>query len=357
MPYSRPTIQQIISRVKADVQGALESTAAFWRNSFERAATNAMAGVSHHLHGNIAWLANQIDPAKADPDIVEAVHGSPIGVFRKQAEAAQFVLSVTGATSGTNIPAGTSYQRSDNTLYTVDTLATVSGGGTATLNVTASSADAASNADVGTIFALVNPIAGVPTNATVTAITTVGSDLETPEAYLARVIQRNRTPPRGGAKGDYAMWALEVPGVTRSWEYPRKYGAGRVSLFSVNDEASDPRLLTAKLTEIANYLDSPGRQPTTVTVDNGTPALYLISFDCKLSPNTLAVQEAAQTELDALFLRVGSPGGMTVLLSQINEAISIAPGENDHQIIDLTGDITIPFGDIPFRGIIGWLDP
>jgi uncharacterized phage protein gp47/JayE len=355
MPFSRPTLQQIAARVKLDLQGALSGTAAFFRHSFERASGNALAGVSHGLHAHLDWLARQINPLTADDDIVETVHGAPWGVNKKEAVATRLTIVSTGSsTNGTIVPAGTVYTRSDAVAYTVDAPGGTVAGGIVSLNITAQIPAAAGNAGNGTILTIGSPIAGLTSTATVTSTLESGSDREDPTVYLGRVVLRRQTPPKGGAEGDYLRWALEVAGVTRGWELPRLEGPGTVTLYLVNDEGIPITLDGSKLTEVATYLDQAGRQPTTVDAFVRTPTLYTIPMSIAISPNTSAVREAVELEIDDFFNRDGTPEGQTITLSQLNEAISIAPGEETHQLTFPTGDLAIPVGSLPVRGVISW---
>jgi uncharacterized phage protein gp47/JayE len=64
------------------------------------------------------------------------------------------------------------------------------------------------------------------------------------------------------------------------------------------------------------------------------------------------VQAAVTAELEALIDRVANPGGAELLLSAINEAISIASGENDHATVSPVADVTVPFGSMATLGTI-----
>lgn len=352
MPFARPTLQQIAARVKLDVQGALAGTAAFFRLSFERAITYAMAGVSHGMHAHLAWIARQLDPNSADDDMVETVHGAPYGVNKVAAVATQLTLSATG-TNGTIVPQDHIYLRADGARYKVDAQQTVSGG-TVTFNVTAEIPGAAANTDVLTVFEVGSPIAGLASSATVQAVVVVGSDKETPEAYLNRVNARKQTPPKGGAEGDYEGWTREVGGVTRVWEMPKLEGPSTVTIYAVNDDANPITLLNAKLTEIADYIDSPGRQPTTATVYVRTPTLQQIPMTIAIYPNTPEVRTAVEAGLDDFYRREGHPKGMLLSISQLNEAISIAPGEQVHELASPVSDQALAVGTLPTRGPISW---
>jgi uncharacterized phage protein gp47/JayE len=351
LPFSRPTLPQIAARVKTDISTALDSTAAFFRRSFERGVQMAMAGVSHHLHGHMAWIALQLDPTSADDDMVEKLHGNPWGITKIAAVEAVHTITATG-TNGTIVPdTTTAYIRSDGTRFVVTTGGTVSGG-TVTLTITADEAGAAGNTDVDEVLTIESPIAGLSTTATVASTTTTGADQETPEAYLDRVLQRRRTPPRGGAVGDYEAWLLEVAGITRAWEYPRQEGPGTITCYIVNDEDDPITVSVATIAAAQAHLNTATRQPTTVDCFIYTPTLQPINYTINITPNNAAVQTAITEQLQIMTDRVAHPGGMSVLLSEINEAISVAPGETNHVTVSPAADVVVPFGSMATLGTI-----
>jgi uncharacterized phage protein gp47/JayE len=358
LPFTRPTFAQISARVKTDIQGALEGAAAFFRRSFERAAKEALTGVSHHLHGHIDWVMRQLDPRTADEENLEKIHGEPFGVFRHAAVQAQLTYLATGV-DGTVIPAATVFVRADGVRYTSDADATVGDvdTGEIELAITAEEAGADGNCDDGETLSIDAPIAGLDNDGAVVETTTEGSDLETAEDYFERVLARRQDPIAGGSSGDFEQWVLEVAGVTRAWEVARTPGPGAVTVFTVNDTYDDDGLLVStaalsapKTTEVAEYLDQPGRQPVTMDVYLPAPTLHELDPEINLSPNTSAVRAAVTTALNEYLLREATPEGMTVLWSQLNEAISLAAGEVDHELVSPAANVTIAYASLPVLG-------
>lgn len=85
------------------------------------------------------------------------------------------------------------------------------------------------NLPLNSVLAWASPPAGA--DATVTLSTSGlsgGLDVETDAALLARIFDRLRRPPKGGASVDYRTWAEEVSGVDRAYVYPLRAGLGTV---------------------------------------------------------------------------------------------------------------------------------
>lgn len=352
MPWTSPTYAQVYARAKADVQGALGATAAFFKVSFERGITAALAAASFLQHGHLDWMARQQDPTKCDLESLIRLHCGPIGMTQKQAVKTVLRLSGTGV-DGTNVTAGWIFNRADGQRYLVTTAGTVSGG-VVSFQVTAETAGQLQNCEDGTPLLQGSPIAGLNDTCVVAETIVDGSDLETIEDLLQRFLIKKRTPIRGGAPGDYVFWTLEVPGVTRAWEYPKKEGAGTTTVYAVNDKGSPISLTPTKITEIKVWLDQAGKQPTQSTANVYTATLQAQTFDIHIVPDTPEVRTAVLAEIDEVLSRTSHPGGHTISNTDIDTAISLAPGLSTHDLIFPTGDVTTPFGSMPVRGSVTW---
>ena len=354
MPWTnRPTLAQLRARIKTDLQGELENSAAFYGKSFERGVANALAGASHHQHDHLDWLAEQMDPRKCSVDLLESLHGAPWGIYPVAAGEATLVATSTG-TNGVDVPQGTVYTREDGTRYAVDALETVAGG-VVTLSLTAEIAGSSANVDDGAKLTISSPIPGLSAEATVSSTSILGYDEEDIDTtYRERLIVERQTRARGGAKNDFLRWVAEVAGTTRRWEFPKLLGAGTMVVYAVNDDDNPITLTTEKLDEIAAHLDQAGKQPAIATVYVRTPFLQEVNPEIHISPNTQAVRDAVEAELKSMLARDAHPGGYTLALSKIREAISIAPGEEKHVLVSPTADIVHPVGFLPIVGTITW---
>lgn len=351
MPFSRPTLTQIIDRVKQDLEAKLTGSSPVLRRSVLAVMARVIAGASHILHGHLDWLYKQLFPTLADEDNL-LQWGSIWAVERKPASFAERDVLFTGII-GSIIPAGAELQRSDGVIYTVDVGGTFVAG-TLTLLCIASEAGENGNVDTGVILQIVEPISGVQNEATVQATNSVdGADQEDIEAYRARLLSRIANPPQGGAAADYIAWALEVAGVTRAWVYPLNTGPGTVGLAFVRDNDTPSIIPDAgEVTQVQDYIDE--RRPVTVEFTAFAPATQDVNFNIDLLANdTPEIRDAIIAELNDLFLREASPGG-TLLISHIREAISIAAGETDHILNAPVANIVAPAGTLLVVGTFTW---
>lgn len=354
MPFTRPTLVKLIERSQGDIETRLPGADARIRNSTEAVLARATSGGVHGLHGHLVWNSRQIMPDTAEAENMVR-HADIYGIQKNAAvKATGSSITITGVDT-TVCPLGTLWQTVDEVVYVQDAEVTISGG-SATIALTAQTAGADGNQSVGTTVSLVSPVTGIATDATVGGSgLTGGLDETTDEALLVRLLSRIRTPPKGGGPGDYVNWALEVSGCTRAWQYPNVDGLGTVAVRFVQDD--DPVSILPSAEEIAtmqSYLESKAPVTATVTTYAPTQKLLDITLTSLTYTGLLAdVKAAIIAELEDLILRNGNPGD-TVLLSQINEAISLAAGETDHVMTIPAADVTHTAGEMPKLGTITW---
>lgn len=360
MGFVRPTLKELITRVEGDFKAAL-ALPTILRRSLIGAASKAIAGMSHMQLGYIADIEKQSMPDTATTNLER--WGSIFGIEPKSATFAEFTMSVPGI-AGAIIPANRTYRRSDGQEYVTQSEVTFVGS-SALVTVVAVTAGALANPQVGDKIGLLSPIANVDSNGTVETILTEAEDAEVPAEptdsdlapYRARVISRIQNPPAGGTAYDYEAWALEVAGITRAWVKPQGLGPGTVLVYVVSDDETPITPSAPKIAEVATYIETV--RPVTATVTVVAPVLVPLNMLISIKPNTAAVRAAITTELQDLISRdaevagtYAGPGLLNdgkILVSRINEAISIAAGESDHLLNSINGDTT-PEDIVPTTG-------
>lgn len=363
MPLERPTLAQIIDTVRGDLVSRLPGTDPTLRRSNLGILGRMLAGQSHLLRGTIDWVWRQLFPDTADGDELQRHADLHLTVPRVGAVASNGTISLTG-TTGTLVPTGTRWQRSDGAEYesTADvTLA--AGAGTASVQAV----DAGADGDVVTGQALtsVSPISGLDSTAIVDAPGIAGGiDQESDDQLRQRLGDYLRQPPHGGADFDYRYWALEVPGVTRAWALAHGMGTGTVVLYFVRD--GDATLIpdAAEVAAVQAYID-PLRPVTVaglyVVAPTASPLDFTFSsiVDAAGNPAPAETKTAVEEALADLISREAEPGGVGVWsgvlhISRIREAISSAAGEYNHVLASPTADQTPGAGEIITMGSVTW---
>lgn len=361
MAFTRPTLQELVTRVQGDIKSGLGLVTVL-RRSFLGVLAIVLAGLAHTLFGYLKFIEKQAFPDTATDEYLDRWAGI-WGVVRLPATFAEFICDVTG-TVGTVIPAGTVYRRSDGKEYTVDSELTLDG--TDQISLTAVEAGTASEVEAGDVITILSPIANLDSNATVDSVVTEPTDAEDDESLRERLIDRIQNPPSGGAPNDYIQWSKEVAGVTRAWVAPLGLGPGTVVVWVVTDDEDPITASGGKLDEVFEHIEEV--RPATATVTVETPDLLELDLTIQLGPNNATVQAAVQAELEDLINRDAQVAGSwkdptenydgVVLLSRINEAISIAAGEDNHIITVMNGgapaDVEPTTGQLVVLGDITW---
>lgn len=348
MSFDRPSLTDLIARIKADIESRLVDADASLRRTLLAILATVEAGAVHGLYGYLDWIADQVMPDTADTAQLER-WASIWGLTRKPSASATGTISCEG-TEGSVIPEGTVWARADGVELVATAEAAIEGGA-AVVPVEAVEAGEDGNTDEGTKLSVSTAVEGVKAMATAGELSG-GADEETDADLRSRVLSRIRQAPHGGADFDYASWALEISGVTRVWVYPREMGAGTVTVRFTSDGTTDNGIPDAATVEaVQAYLDE--QRPVTAEVYVVAPVPVDLDMTIKLAPNTAAVQAAVEEELAAVLLDEAEPGS-TILVSHLREAISVATGEANHVLVTPAADVAFGVGELPVLGVITW---
>lgn len=349
MPFKRPSLSEILARIRTGIFSRL--TAEQLRRSDAEVYGNVLAGASHELHGHLQFIQAQVIYDSAEGEYLDRWASIWLTQPRKPAAPATGSIRFTG-TNGSVIQAGTIVVRSDGLEYTTAAEVTIAAG-FAVAVITASEPGDLGNTMSDTMMNLAGAITGVASAATVEPDgITGGSNQEDDASLRARLRDRIRQPPHGGAEYDYINWALQYPGVTRAWVYPNALGLGTVTVRFVRD--NDPDIIpdSTEVEALQAYLDD--LRPVTAGLTVVAPVAVPLDFEISVVPNSAEVRAAVESELRDLLKRESEPGG-TILLSHIREAISISLGERDHQLTQPVADVTHGVGQMAVFGTIEWV--
>lgn len=349
MSFNRPALSEVIERIRSDIETRLPGADSRLRHSVLDVLARTMGGAVSSLYGYLGAISDQILPDTADSAML-ARHAAVWGLGRKAAVAAQAAAGVTGS-NGAAIPAGIALSSIDGRRYKT-LAAVVIAGGVATITVEAVDAGDAGTLTPGLVLTFESPVDGVNAAATISSSVLAGSEEESDDALRARLLARIRQTPQGGAASDYVSWALAQPGVTRAWCYPGWLGAGTVGLTFVMDSRAEIIPEPADLVAVQAALDS--LRPVTADLTVFAPLADVVSVRLRVSPNTPSIRSAIVAELQDFFAREAQPGG-TLFLSRIDEAISQAEGEFQHEMVLPAGNPVSVAGHIAKLGGVTFL--
>ncbi|MCH1985282.1 baseplate J/gp47 family protein [Achromobacter xylosoxidans] len=349
MPVPRPSLPKLIEQLASEMESRLPGILPRARRSLAGVLVRVFSGGLDALYKFLERVFKQAWPDQCDEDELPG-HGARWGVLQKTAAPATGTLLI-GGENGASLMAGSVFQRADGVQFTVDVGVTIVGS-SATVAITADEVGQAGNTAAGVQLTLASPVVGINSTAVASTEISGGADVERPELFRARILERIRRPPHGGDGDDYVAWAKEVPGVTRAWCTPNGMGAGTVVVRFVRDDDDDPIPDAGEIEAVRAHIEA--QRPVTaelfVLPVVAKPVAYVIS---DLQPDSAEIRAAIIAELKDMHVRDAIPGG-TLLITHMREAISIAAGENDHVLVSPAGNVTCLPGELATFGGVTW---
>lgn len=359
MPFDRPTLGELVTRIRADLKSRLAITGAILRRATAKILAVVWAGAVHLLHGHLEWLSKQLFADTAEEEFLLRQAGMH-GIAKTAATFASGTVLATG-TDTSIILVDTILVRDDGVTYRVTVEAEIGSSvpGEVSVSIEAVEAGADGNMDdVSETLDFESPIAGVDSSVAVEAPgITGGNNEESTEALRTRFLLYKREPPAGGRDADYEAWSLAVAGVTRAWVYPNENGLGTVVVRFVRDDDVSIFPDAGEVTAVQDALDE--QRPITAEVTAEAPVQLDVDFTITLTPDTSATRAAVEAELADLLRRVAEPGDGagrgTVLLSQIQTAIGVAEGVTDFTLTVPAADVVPALGELCVPGAFTWV--
>jgi uncharacterized phage protein gp47/JayE len=345
LPWSTPALSEVRALVRDAVRGSLPGSEAAVPNSVLRVLSDTQGALCHLTLQYVDWLALQLLPDTAETIWLDR-HGNiwlvnaDGTVGRKQATLASGTVEATGV-QGTVVPAfselglgpgGATYETTEQAEI---------GNGPTSLPVRAVTPGTIGNLDPDiATMSFTSAIPGV--DQAVTVITMDGgTDIETDDELRARVLNRIRRPPMGGAAQDFVQWALAVPGVTRAWCSPLEMGIGTVSVRFMMDDLrvdNDGFPLPADCTTVANYIDTV-RPVAVKDFFVVAPIQQPIDFNiANLVPDTPSIRAGIQTSIENMLFVYAAPG-QTIFAAWKSAAIMAAPGVVSFDLLNDEDDL------------------
>lgn len=354
MSYQLPTFEELLKRVRDRHRAELPGTDAFlWPNT-EHVFTKVLGGAVHELYQYLGWIKRQRFASEADGDQLDE-HGKQWGITRKPAAPAHGDALVT-VSADLTLLAGTVFARSDGARFRVKASQNIiANDPPAMVALEALTAGFAGNTEPGTQL---EPEVSTPTitNIVVASDGIAGGDeVEGDESYRARILWRQRNPPRGGAAHDYVAWALAINGVTRVWVDPLAYGPGTVGVWFMADGQGNGIPAQSLVGDVAAYTAVVAPTTARVLIHAPIPATIDITIS-HLGVVIPTVQAAIEAEIRDLFRRqvhVSMPNKrFTFATNLIWQAVARATGSSQHKVKLPADDITFLPGYIPVLGTI-----
>lgn len=367
MPYPQKTLSELQASSWSDIVASniMRGVSIFPRSILSRLSWM----FSNLVWGNydyIAWCYRQAVPWTAEDENLDA-WAALRGIYKKDATAASGVVLFSGCTPGAELAANTAILRADGLSYLTSSVAVAGTDGTLNAAATCETAGADGNCDSGTGFALLTAVDGMPGAGVASGSFTGGADAELDAPFRTRMLKAYAARDGGGRADDYVEWATAVAGVTRAWCNPNGAGSGSVVVYVMLDNAQaahggfpqgsngaasgEPRYTTATGDQLTVADAIQPNRPVTALVIVCAPAPFPIDVTlADLSPNTPDQLAAMKAALADLYVRNGTPLGMTIAQSDIEEAL-VSTGASFTLSAPL-GPVAVPLGSLPTVGVV-----
>jgi len=356
MAFSRDSLQVLKERTLANYLSLFKPMDRTARHSLLSVFANVDAGLSHLLQGDLVFLSKQLFPDTAEGEYLRAHWSSTVPPL--YAVAAIGKVEVSGI-AGLAVPAGVVFKSALGKKYFAENSCSISGNGKALVNVKAESAGADSNLEAGSPLVIVSAkSSGVESNAVVAAGGIFGgSNAESDEEYLARVLVALRNPSRYGKRGDYEAWALDsTPEVSAAWEFKNFGVFGALLIQVINGNQMNGVRQVQNLAAVREHISMVSPP---VIFDVRTPSLVAVSPEIKLPPleDTQENRELAEQRLKAYLQQAAKPG-IQVTAGSFRDAI-IDGVIITAAVVKLGGDtagiISTTILEYPVLGEIAWV--
>lgn len=364
MAWQIKTIQQhVTDTVRAFDANLPGADAALLRNNL-RPTAQVLGGGLFQLERFIAWGVDQKFVLTCAADQLDR-HGAEMkpAVPRKKAEKARGAVVVT-ATGAISLASGAMLARSDGAQFSVDAGIVLAAAGSAEVQVTAMVAGGDGATAAGAALSATSGLTGPASFAVNSGGLGGGADVESHEAYRARLLFAKAYPEHGGSAPDWLRYTLAVPGVTRAFIEPLGHGRGTVVIYPFFDLTRPngiPLESDRGIVEAALRSAGPGAGLPVVRIAEAVPVDMVFSG---LSPNTPEVQAAVAAEVATIFFRNSRVAGnaephpsMPFLCvpevfsrSWLWQAAANASGEHRHVLVSPTADLGLASGQTAVPG-------
>lgn len=328
--HNIPTFEEIRQAILRDMVSLNpETDVSSDSDNYIRASSLASCATGQYAHQ--AWILKQFFPDTADTDFLER-HCNLRGIRRKNATSASGTVIAHGIPQA-SIDADLQIKCGER-LYTVLEKAYIKEDGIVVLSIRSLEPGVISNQHNKTAQFMAAPV-GVSSDL-VNLDVTGGTDVESDNSLLNRLLDLLRRPPAGGNQYDYKAWALSVDGVTSAYVYPLRRGLGTVDVVITSGDNVPSDDIVSK---VQNYIDS----VRPVTAKNSMvikPDVTKVDIEVKVSLSGGAFDKAANDIKQALQEHFSAlKPGDSVIASQLEAVISDVASVTDRKM-------TLPKGNL-----------
>ncbi|UWG96392.1 baseplate J/gp47 family protein [Dehalobacter sp. DCM] len=330
--FEEQTYDEILQRLKSKVPSGIDHS----EGSFIHDVLSPAALEMAQLYTNLS-LAMTLAFAQTTNGHYLDYRAGEHGLTRKAATKAAGVVNVSG-TPGVIIAQGQIFLTDGGIEFKSTEETTIPAAGTAEVLIQALEEGVTGNVPAEAVTTLQVALQGV-TGITNESPITGGTDEETDEDFLTRLLVKVRSPATSGNVAHYVQWATEVTGVGDAKVFPLWDGAGTVKVVIVDSEKTPAEAET--ISAAAAYIESVRPVGAAVTVESAVGVNITIAATVTLAPNyTLEQVTASFEDLLDVHLRDIAFKQSYVSFAKIASTLLETPGILDHTGLLVNGGIS-----------------
>lgn len=352
-----PTLNQLYTEVRTDLESEYGSTIAFFGKVFLRAVAAVQAAKLKIYYLVIADVQKNMAPDLADPEAsggtLERYGRIQLGRDPYPAKSGQYKIQVTGSI-GATIQSQTTFKSNDDSvnpgrLFVLD-VSYVLVATTDFILVRALDAGLDAKMFVGEGLTATIPIPLVNKAAVVLEETIQPLSSETIEDYRQKVIDAYTLEAEGGAATDYRLWASDAQGVQKVYPYAKSGATAEMNIYveatvadSVDGKGTPSALMLQQVYDVIDFdpdttrpLNERGRRPMDVIV-NPLPIVPL-NVDIVVNGFTGITNDQ----------KTGITNALKLFINKIRPFVAAAePLANKNDVLDLNRIISVILNTYP----------
>ncbi|WP_028328671.1 baseplate J/gp47 family protein [Brachyspira alvinipulli] len=259
---------------------------------------NVEAGIQYSLLGDIEFLKKQIFPDTAEKDFLRAHWADRVPPL--YAEVASGSILVKGI-AGVSIPSGSVFRSEQGNNYFMTKTYIIAENGSVEIEVQAENAGTSYNLKSESKLKLAsNLIANVESEAVVQRDIAGGTDGETDEAYLIRVLNYIKGNSNGG-NGDFADEALNSSSeVSKAFEFRNFNVFGALLVVVIGGNADTGFMKVSNIDKVQEHIEK--KYPYTIfTVKTPEIITVNITIELKREEDTVGIREMITSTIKEYF--------------------------------------------------------
>lgn len=334
---------QFYSRLKP-----LENTP---KNDLVKVISEVESGIYHSILGDIDFLKKQIFPDTAEKDYLRAHWSDRVPPLYPAT--ASGTIEIKG-TAGVSVPSGSVWKSTQGKTYFTTNSYVIGSDGTVEAEVQAENMGADSNLSAGSKLTLSsNLIAYVESEATVKKNIAGGTDGETDENYLVRVMNYYKASVNG-KKGDFISWALESSSeVSLAWEFKNFNRFGALIITVLGGNYSSGFIEVSNTARVQEYIENLA-PPVIFTVMAAEIIKINFTVDLLDKEDTVANRNRIKDAYDSYFKEYAKPD-LHLDAQTFRDLVVDAQTITDATVTIEGGDKYITQIQFPVLGEIKWL--